>query len=200
MRGSKFSVVLLICLLQLFLLLEPSDGSSVLPFVERSPCGGLWSDPFPDPFRMLEHIPLRLERDESVAVAAARVDWKETPEAHLIMLDVPGLKKEELKIEVDENRVLRISGEKKRKEEVEGDKWHRVERLYGKFLRQFRLPENVDLDSVQAKLENGVLTMSIVKLSPDRIMGPKVVNIAVGEEQPHAKLDAKANKETKQEL
>ncbi|XP_059631073.1 22.0 kDa heat shock protein [Cornus florida] len=200
MRGSKFAVVLLICLLQLFLLLEPSDGSSVLPFAERSPFGGLWSDPFPDPFRMLEQIPLGLERDESVAVAPARVDWKETPEAHLIMQDVPGLKKEELKIEVDENRVLRISGEKKREEEVKGDKWHRVERLYGKFLRQFRLPENVDLDSVQAKLENGVLTISIAKLSPDRIKGPKVVNIAVREEQSHDKLDAKANKETKQEL
>ncbi|KAJ1379479.1 HSP20-like chaperone [Sesbania bispinosa] len=201
MRLQQPLNLLLVLFFLLFVASFPSkaNGSLLLPFLDppSSLLSDLWSDRFPDPFRVLEQIPFGVDKDEpSMALSPARVDWKETPEGHVIMLDVPGLKRDEIKIEVEQNRVLRVTGERKKEEEKKGDHWHRVERSYGKFWRQFRLPENVDLDSVKAKLENGVLTLTLNKLSPDKIKGPRVVSIA-GEDEKPAKL---SNDGAKQEL
>ncbi|KAL0452784.1 UNVERIFIED_CONTAM: class I heat shock protein [Sesamum latifolium] len=100
---------------------------------------------------------------EASTFAAARIDWKETPEAHVFKADVPGLKKEEVKVEVEDGRILQISGERSKEQEEKNDKWHRVERSSGKFLRRFRLPENAKLDQVKAAMENGVLTVTVPK-------------------------------------
>ncbi|TVU14271.1 hypothetical protein EJB05_37730, partial [Eragrostis curvula] len=141
-----------------------------------------------DPFRILEQIPFGFDRDDVAMVTMARVDWRETPDAHEIVVDVPGMRKEDLKIEVEENRVLRISGERRREEEErKGDHWHREERSYGRFWRQFRLPDNADLDTVAASLDNGVLTVRFRKLAPDQIKGPRVVGIAGGDGEGAAK-------------
>ncbi|KAE8666690.1 17.5 kDa class I heat shock protein [Hibiscus syriacus] len=99
----------------------------------------------------------------SSALVNARVDWKETPQAHVFKADLPGLKKEEVKVEIEEGRVLQISGERSREREEKNDKWHRIERSSGKFLRRFRLPENANMDQVQASMENGVLTVTVPK-------------------------------------
>jgi HSP20 family protein len=74
---------------------------------------------------VLENIPFWLHRGD-------KFDWKEIPKGHVIMLDVPGLKEEELNIEV-ENRVLRVIGERKREGEKKGDHWHEVEISHDKF-------------------------------------------------------------------
>ncbi|XP_021720876.1 16.9 kDa class I heat shock protein 3-like [Chenopodium quinoa] len=124
-------------------------------------------DPFSDVFDPLDgffstvaNVP---SAQDTSAFVSTRVDWKETPEAHVFKADLPGLKKEEVKVEVEEGRVLQISGERNKEKEEQNDRWHRVERSSGKFVRRFRLPENAKMDQVKASLENGVLTVTVPK-------------------------------------
>ncbi|KAF7802233.1 17.3 kDa class I heat shock protein-like [Senna tora] len=100
---------------------------------------------------------------ENSAFVNTRVDWKETPEAHVFKADLPGFKKEEVKVEIEDDRVLHISGERNVEKEDKNDKWHRVERSSGKFMRRFRLPENAKVDQMKASMENGVLTVTVPK-------------------------------------
>ncbi|ONM30197.1 heat shock protein17.2 [Zea mays] len=90
-------------------------------------------DPFDTMFRSI--VPSATSTNsETAAFASARIDWKETPGAH-----------------------------RSREKEDKDDKWHRVERSSGQFVRRFRLPENAKVDQVKAGLENGVLTVTVPK-------------------------------------
>lgn len=120
----------------------------------------IW-DPFEGFSSSVANIPSSAR--ETSALANTRIDWKETPEAHVFKADLPGLKKEEVKVEVEDGRVLQISGERSREQEEKNDKWHRVERSSGKFMRRFRLPENTKMDQIRASMENGVLTVTVPK-------------------------------------
>ncbi|KAE8648013.1 17.3 kDa class I heat shock protein [Cucumis sativus] len=100
----------------------------------------------------------------SSAFANTRIDWKETPQAHIFTADLPGINKQEVKVEVQEGRVLQISGERSKEQEEKNDKWHRIERSSGQFVRRFRLPENAKVDEVKASMENGVLTVTVPKV------------------------------------
>ncbi|CAN1167063.1 18.2 kDa class I heat shock protein [Linum perenne] len=138
---------------------------SLIPsfFGNRRRSGGSdFFDPFSalmDPFRDLP-----LSTGENSAFASTRIDWKETPEAHVFKADLPGMKKEEVKVEVEDDRVLQISGERNVEKEDKNDTWHRVERSSGKFVRRFRLPENAKMEEVKAAMENGVLTVTVPKV------------------------------------
>ncbi|KAH8506050.1 hypothetical protein Peur_044666 [Populus x canadensis] len=120
--------------------------------------------------------PFGSSTNEISSFASAHVDWKETPEAHVFKADLPGLKKEEVKVEIEEGRVLQISGERSVEKEDKNDKWHRVERGRGKFLRRFWLPENAKVDEVKASMENGVLTVTIPKAEEKK---PEVKSIEI---------------------
>ncbi|KAJ3678058.1 hypothetical protein LUZ60_001861 [Juncus effusus] len=113
---------------------------------------------------------------ETSTFASARFDWKETPEAHVFKADLPGIKKEEVKVEVEEGNVLQISGQRTKENEEKTDTWHRVERSSGQFMRRFRLPENVKMDQVKAAMENGVLTVTVPK---EEVKKPEVKSIQI---------------------
>ncbi|KAG6665848.1 hypothetical protein CIPAW_02G188600 [Carya illinoinensis] len=115
---------------------------------------------------------------EMSSFAHARVDWKETPTSHIFKADVPGLKKEEVKVEVEDGRILQISGERNREHEQKTDTWHRVERSSGKFARRFRLPENANANEVKAAMEDGVLTVTVPK---EEVKRPDIKSIQISE-------------------
>ncbi|XP_076904771.1 17.3 kDa class I heat shock protein-like [Bidens hawaiensis] len=125
-------------------------------------------DPFSldvwDPLDGFPFTTTQLQSSETSSFVNTNIDWKETADAHVFKADVPGLKKEEVKVEVEDDRVLQISGERNKESEEKGDTWHRVERCSGKFVRRFWLPENAKVDEVKAGLENGVLTVTVPKV------------------------------------
>jgi HSP20 family protein len=124
--------------------------------------GGRQSSVF-DPFKDFPFPTYPEFSRENSAFVNTRIDWKETPEAHVFKADLPGLKKEEVKVEIEDDRVLQISGERNVEKEDKNDTWHRVERSSGRFMRRFRLPENVKMEEVKASMENGVLTVTVPK-------------------------------------
>lgn len=106
---------------------------------------------------------------------APAVDIKETREAFVIEAELPGMSKDDVKVTVQEG-VLSIQGERSQEEETGDRKHHRVERVYGSFIRRFTLPDNVDENSIQANFKNGVLSLTLAKAEPAE---PKAIEVNV---------------------
>ena len=124
-----------------------------------------------DPFAELEALREQFNKllsatEENVRKDIAfipAVNTREGDDAYYIEVDLPGVKKEDINIDVDEN-TLTISGERKVKEEHKEDNFYKVESVYGKFERSFSLPEDVDTDKIEAEFKNGVLEIKIPKV------------------------------------
>jgi HSP20 family protein len=112
------------------------------------------------------------------AVAGTRVDWKETADAHVFKADLPGLTKEEVKVTVEDGNTLQITGERSKEGVDRNDKWHRVERSQSRFLRRFRLPDNTNIDAVNAKVSHGVLTVTVPKKTSSTHSTPRCIDVA----------------------
>jgi HSP20 family protein len=90
------------------------------------------------------------------------VDIQETDNEFLVKADLPGIKKEEIKIQVAEG-VLAIEGERRQDKEEKGKRFHKVEREYGRFVRRFALPTEIDGEKVRAEFKDGVLNVVLPK-------------------------------------
>lgn len=117
------------------------------------PLGGLFEDVF---------APLRAALPSVPAAWMPRADIRETEKDYIIDLNLPGIRKEDVKVEVKDD-VLTVSGEKKSEKEEKGKTWLRRESSYGSFLRSFTLPEGLHTEDIKANYKDGVLTLSMHK-------------------------------------
>ncbi|WP_373031118.1 Hsp20/alpha crystallin family protein [Sulfurovum sp.] len=92
------------------------------------------------------------------------VNTREGEHAYHVEVDLPGVKKEDIDVDVKDN-IVTISGERKTKKEVKEEDYYKVESSYGKFERSFTLPENVDVENIHAESQDGVLEVVIPKLA-----------------------------------
>jgi HSP20 family protein len=104
------------------------------------------------------------------------VDVSETDGEYQIKAEIPDVKKEDVKVTVEDG-VLTIQGERKQEKEVTGKKYHRVERSYGSFVRSFTLPDLVDEEKVKAEFKDGVLNLQLPKSEKAK---PKAIEVKVG--------------------
>lgn len=102
-----------------------------------------------------------------------RVDVKETPEAYIFTAEAPGMKADDIHVEVTGDS-LTISGEKREEKKEEKDQWHLSERSYGSFSRSFTFPVPVDSEKVEAETKDGILT---VKVTKSRDAHPRKISI-----------------------
>jgi HSP20 family protein len=93
---------------------------------------------------------------------APPVDIYETDDAFMLKAEMPGFRKEDLQIELHDNR-LTLRGERKQETDVKEEQYHRRERAYGRFERAFWLPVPVDADKIQATFKDGVLELRLPK-------------------------------------
>ncbi|CAL5206213.1 unnamed protein product [Lathyrus oleraceus] len=125
------------------------------------------------------NAPTRSYVRDAKAMAATPADVKEYPNSYVFLIDMPGLKSGDIQVQVEDENVLVISGERKREEEKEGAKYLRMERRVGKFMRKFVLPENANTDAVSAVCQDGVLTVTVEKLPPPQPKKPKTIEVKV---------------------
>ena len=124
-----------------------------------------------EPFRLMRNL-LRWDpyreasfQDEVGSAFMPSFDVKETPEAYVLTADMPGIRKEDLDIQLAGNR-MSISGRREAEAVREGERYYSQERSYGTFNRTFSLPEEVQPGQVTADLREGVLHLTVPK-SPE---------------------------------
>lgn len=125
-----------------------------------------------DPFKQLKEFEKNFydvypQKNEGVSGFVPIVNTREGEFAYHIDVDLPGVKKENIKVDINKN-ILTISGERKTKEEVKEEDYYKVETSFGKFSRSFTLPDNADVENIEAFNSDGVLEVVIPKLSQEK--------------------------------
>jgi HSP20 family protein len=138
-----------------------------------------------NPFVELDEIQQRLNRlfvDKAAKTAGDAfadftplVDIQETENEFIVRADLPDVKKEDVKVHLQDG-VLAIEGERRQDKEEKGTRFHKIEREYGKFVRRFAMPTDIDPDKVRAEFKEGVLNVFLPKTPTAK---PKMIDVKV---------------------
>jgi HSP20 family protein len=126
-----------------------------------------------DPFREIRELENKIfqnympaNADKGISTFTPSVNTREGEFAYHIDVDLPGVKKEDIKVDIKDG-VLTISGERKFKNEIKEEDYYKIETSFGKFSRTFSLPEDADVENIEASSDNGVLEIVIPKLKKE---------------------------------
>ncbi|MCM3875608.1 MAG: Hsp20/alpha crystallin family protein [Thermoanaerobaculia bacterium] len=142
-----------------------------------------WNDPFRD-LASLQHRlnrafdttlarPERAEEDLLTGAWAPPVDILETKEKTILKAELPGFDENQIHLHFEDG-ILSLEGERKFEKENADENYHRVERSYGRFVRSFTIPSNVDNEKISAAFQNGILTVELPKREETK---PKQIRI-----------------------
>ncbi len=109
------------------------------------------------------------------AVWSPLTDISEDNDKYVLSMDIPGVDKKDVKISYKNGSIV-VSGERKQESEEKSSKYHRIERAYGKYYREFMLPEKIVEDKIEAKFKDGTLTVTIPKAEEAK---PREIDIKV---------------------
>ncbi len=115
------------------------------------------------------------DEDYDNAVWSPLTDISEDNDKYTLSMDIPGVDKKDVKISY-KNGNLVVSGERKYEDEKKSSKFHRIERAYGKYYREFRLPEKIVEDKIEAKFKDGTLSVVVPKAEDAK---PKEIEVKV---------------------
>lgn len=126
-----------------------------------------------EPLREFESLSNRIQkyfedfpslRNEYSSSFNPKIDISEDDKHLYVDAEIPGIKKEDLKVTIQDN-IITIKGEKKREEEKKEKNYYRNERCYGTFTRSFTLPAEVNSEKIDAKFEDGTLKITMEKMN-----------------------------------
>jgi len=126
-----------------------------------------------DPFKEIRDLEKRIFstfpniEESPISGFTPVVNTREGEFAYHIEVDLPGVKKDDISIDVSDG-ILTISGERSHKEEVKEEDYYKLESSYGKFQRSFTLPDGVDAENISAASDNGVLEVVVPKLKEEK--------------------------------
>ena len=138
-----------------------------------------------EPFRGLDTVTRRMfdtmsemnrNVKQQVEQFSPRVDIAETEKAISLHVEIPGVQKDDVKISINEDRILSIRGEKRQSETIEGQQFVRMESHFGTFARSFTLSDSIDINAIQAEFNNGILQITLPKVEPEN---PKSIEVPI---------------------
>lgn len=124
---------------------------------------------------MCEGIIGPTEGEKGISRLFPPADVIENKDSFIIRAELPGLKKEDIKVTL-QNNVFTINGEKRKEQEEKNQTYHKVERSYGTFHRSFELAVQVNPNEIKAEFKDGILTVELPKIEEAK---PKEISISV---------------------